>query len=329
MAAKNSAVSGALAQGAKGLAQVAGKRLLSSVSDKIGDTTERLTEYTANGGGPGLLSAIRGGNGQKDGGQKGSSKSSSLKVTNILEEIDIGAPVRLVYDQWTQFADFPTFMKKVESVEQEEDQKLRWKAQVLWSHRTWESTIVEQVPDKRIVWQSEGEKASVDGAVTFHELAPDLTRVCLVMEYHPQGFFERTGNIWRAQGRRVRLELKHFARHVMTEAILHRDEVEGWRGEIHDGEVTKDAEQARADEEQPESDETPTGSRQPEDQGDGGQGDRQGDRPRGGQGEGPRRGRERAESGPRRRSADEDRPARRPARGQRSDERRSVGGGRE
>jgi uncharacterized membrane protein len=43
---------------------------------------------------------------------------------------------------------------------------------VFWSHRTWEATLREQVPDDKIVWRSKGAKGHVDGAVTFHELAP-------------------------------------------------------------------------------------------------------------------------------------------------------------
>ncbi|MCO5967593.1 SRPBCC family protein [Actinoallomurus soli] len=174
--------------------------------------------------------------------KKGEGGSAKTKVTNIIEEIDVGAPRQLVYDQWTRFQDFPSFMKKVESTDQLADEKVRWKAKIFWSTRTWESTIVEQVPDERIVWRSTGQKGYVDGAVTFHELASDLTRVLLVLEYHPQGFMEKTGNLWRAQGRRARLELKHFRRHVMSQALLHPgDEAEGWRGEIHDGEVATSA----------------------------------------------------------------------------------------
>ncbi|WP_199487347.1 SRPBCC family protein [Actinomadura spongiicola] len=164
------------------------------------------------------------------------------KPTNIVEQIDVGAPCRLVYDQWTRFEDFPSFMKKVESVEQVSDEKLNWKAKVFWSSRTWESTIVEQVPDEHIVWRSKGSKGHVDGTVSFHELSPDLTRVLLVLEYHPRGLFERVGNLWRAQGRRVRLELKHFRRHVMTQSLARPDEVEGWRGEIRDGEIVTTSE---------------------------------------------------------------------------------------
>jgi uncharacterized membrane protein len=192
------------------------------------------------------------------GGKGGGSKK--LKLTNIVESIDVGVPVTLAYNQWTQYNDFPKFTKKVESAEKNrnEEQKVNWKAQVFWSHRTWEATVIEQVPDDRIVWRSKGQKGHVDGAVTFHELAPNLTRVLLVLEYHPQGMFERTGNLWRAQGRRTRLELKHFRRHMMTQGVLHPDDIEGWRGTIHDGEVVESHEDAleREQQESPEPEES-------------------------------------------------------------------------
>ncbi|MFC4853031.1 SRPBCC family protein [Actinophytocola glycyrrhizae] len=254
-----------LADSVRRLAQTVTTRAATSLTDKVSSTAGRLGEYGTGGGGPGLLSAVTGkepGAGRKAAtgavkgalsgvaegikdkisGALGGGGNDKIKVTNIVEHIDVGVPVDLAYDQWTRFTDFPGFLKKVEHVEQVSDEKLRWKAQIFWSHRSWESTIVEQVPDERIVWRSEGHKGHVDGAVTFHELAPDLTRVLLVLEYHPQGLFERTGNLWRAQGRRARLELKHFQRHVMTRTLLHPDDVEGWRGEIHDGRVVERAE---------------------------------------------------------------------------------------
>jgi uncharacterized membrane protein len=181
------------------------------------------------------------------GGQGKSGGKQKLKLTNIVESIDVGVPVRVAYNQWTTYEDFPTFTKKVENAspdESDQSYKVNWKAQIFWSHREWEATITDQRPDERIVWKSKGQKGHVDGVVTFHELAPNLTKIVVVMEYHPQGMFEHTGNLWRAQGRRTRLELKHFQRHVMAHTLLEPDKVEGWRGVIEDGEVVKDHETA-------------------------------------------------------------------------------------
>jgi hypothetical protein len=188
--------------------------------------------------------------GEGDGGGGGGNKSArgKFKFLNIFEAQDVGVPLRLAYDQWTQFADFPSFMKKVESVDQSSDEKVTWKAQVFWSHRTWETTIVEQIPDSHILWTSSGGKGHASGIVTFSELAPNLTRIILIMEYYPQGFFEKTGNIWRAVGRRARLEFKHFCRHVMMDSLVNRDEIVGWRGEIRDSEVVRTHEEALEEE---------------------------------------------------------------------------------
>ncbi|MFF4878415.1 SRPBCC family protein [Micromonospora sp. NPDC000668] len=256
---------GQLADEVRNLAGAIGDRAMSVVTERITGATGRISEYARQGGGPGLIAAATGAQKLAEGGspvkamvhagvaggkekvmsalgRTGGKGGGKKKVTNIVETIEVGVPVRAAYNQWTQFGDFPSFMKKVENVDTENDEKVTWKAQVLWSHRTWESTIVRQVPDKLIHWRSKGDKGSVDGTVSFHEITPDLTRILVVLEYHPQGLFEHTGNLWRAQGRRVRLELKHFVRHVMTEVVLDPDQVEGWRGEIRDSQVVKDHE---------------------------------------------------------------------------------------
>jgi hypothetical protein len=259
-----------LAHEAQNFLNAFAEKALASISDKLSETTGRLVEYVEHGG-PGVKSALAGATSLAEGksplraamsagvtGLKekvkqlfkgGGGGKKALKLTNIVEQQDVGVPIRLAYNQWTQFGDFPSFMKKVESAEQESEEKVNWKAQIWWSHRSWQSTIVEQVPDDHIVWRSKGPKGYVDGAVSFSELAPNLTRILLVMEYHPQGLFEHTGNLWRAQGRRARLEFKHYRRHVMAHAILHPEEIEGWRGEIRDGEVVKTHEEALDEEE--------------------------------------------------------------------------------
>jgi uncharacterized membrane protein len=252
-----------------------GDKALDSVNDKLSGLTDKLTdigdggpigkaaakagEASAQGDNPllgglkgaasGIKDKVTGGGGGKSGGGK------ATKSTNIVETIDVGVPVRVAYNQWTEFGAFPSFMKKVENAEATDDNKINFKAQIFLSHRSWEATILQQIPDECIVWRSKGQKGHVDGAVTFHEIGPNLTRILVVLEYYPQGLFEKTGNIWEAQGRRARAEVRHFRRHVMTRTILEPDEVEGWRGRIEDGEVVETHEEALEREEQEEQDE--------------------------------------------------------------------------
>lgn len=184
--------------------------------------------------------------------------------------------MRTVYDHWTQYEDFSGFTKGVRDVSRDDDTTSDWKVKVGPSTRSFKATVQEQVPDDRIVWTSQGAKGTTRGCVTFHELAPSLTRIVIVVEYYPSGLFEKTGNLWRAQGRRLRLDLKNFLRHAM----LTTDEPEGWRGEIRDGEVVKTHEEALEEEqaEEPEEGEyEDDGSDDEEEYADGQEQDEEGD----------------------------------------------------
>ncbi len=252
-------------------------RMLSGLGHKLGETTNQLNDIAegnspgfaklaadggrklAEGKGP-LRSAVElGASGAKDkvkgalqglGGGKGKRKrSSGNKPTVIIEYIDVGVPLRTAYDQWTQYQDFSTFAKGVKSANKADDTTSDWQAKIWWSSRSWKATTDEQVPDERISWSSEGAKGTMKGVVSFHRLGENLTRVLLVIEYYPSGFFEKTGNIWRAQGRRTRLDLKNFARFI----TLKGEAEDSWRGEIRDGEVVRSHEDAVAEEEEAES----------------------------------------------------------------------------
>lgn len=190
--------------------------------------------------------AFGGGGGDGGGGGKGGGKSKSGgKSMNIIEVLDVGVPLREAYDHWTQYDQFSSFTKGVQSVSMGDEMESDWKVKIGPSSRGFKATVQEQIPDERIVWTSEGAKGSTRGAVSFHELAPSLTRIILVVEYYPAGFFEKTGNLWRVQGRRIRLDFKHFQRYVTLSA----EPPEGWRGEIRDGEVVVSHEDAVAEEE--------------------------------------------------------------------------------
>ncbi|MEU0173984.1 SRPBCC family protein [Streptomyces massasporeus] len=247
-------------------------RMLTGVGHKLGETTGKLNDI-AEGNSPGFAKlALEGGRKIAEGkgplrsalemggsrikdkvtgafkglGGKGKGKGrSGNKPTVIIEHIDVGVPLRTAYDQWTQYQDFSTFAKGVKAASKADDTTSDWQLKVWWSNRSWKATTTEQVPDDRISWTSEGAKGTTKGVVSFHRLTDNLTRVLLVIEYYPSGFFEKTGNIWRAQGRRTRLDLKNFVRFITIKG----EAEDGWRGEIRDGEVVRSHEDALAEEE--------------------------------------------------------------------------------
>ncbi|MFJ3954100.1 SRPBCC family protein [Streptomyces libani] len=240
--------------------------LAERAGDKLMDVTGQLTDVAENGGSLSKIAGnLMGGDSPFKAAVKGTAenvkdtvtgkakelfgggkrKSGDKKVTNIIEVLDIGVPLRTAYDHWTQYEKFSGFTKGVRNVSLHDETTSDWKAKVGPSTRGWKATVQEQVPDERIIWTSEGAKGSTRGAVSFHELAPNLTRIVLVVEYYASGFFEKTGNIWRVQGRRLRLDFKHFQRYV----TLTDEEPEGWRGEIREGEVVRTHEEAIEDEE--------------------------------------------------------------------------------
>ncbi|MFF8835573.1 SRPBCC family protein [Streptomyces sp. NPDC015130] len=260
-----------LMEEASGFLATQADHLADKAVDKLGDLTDGLYDVAENGGhladlggrlfqGDSPAKAVIGHtvDGIKDKvkdagsallGGKGKSRKGGAKAINIIETIDVGVPLRTAYDHWTQYENFSSFAKGVRSVSQGDDTSSDWKVKVGPSTRSWKASVQEQIRDERIVWTSEGPKGTTRGCVSFHELAPSLTRILLVVEYYPAGLFEKTGNIWRAQGRRMRLDLKHFSRYVS----LSDEEPDGWRGEIEDGEVVLTHEEALEEEQGEES----------------------------------------------------------------------------
>ncbi|WP_409463673.1 SRPBCC family protein [Amycolatopsis sp. GA6-003] len=261
-------------------AQAKAEQMMASAGSKLGEASRRLADAGGSGSLKGLFSAgekiaegkspVRaaveaGGKAIKNSvsGLFGKRGSGGKKIINIVEDIDVGVPVREAYDQWTEFQKFSSFAKGVVSAEQTGDTTSQWRFKIFWSNRSMKATVTEQIPDERIAWTTDGAKGTIKGVATFHELAPNLTKVLLVIEYYPAGLFEKTGNIWRAQGRRARLDLKHFRRFVTMAGEASGD---GWRGEIRDGEVVRTPEQVREDEDGPEPENDEPENEEPEDE---------------------------------------------------------------
>jgi len=148
-------------------------------------------------------------------------------MSSVQKSIDVNVPVSTAYNQWTQFEEFPRFMEGVKSVHQLDDKRLHWKTEVAGKEQDFDAIIDQQVPDQRIAWHSTiGAKQG--GVVTFHRLDAGKTRIMLQMEYDPQGFVEKTGDMMGAVSRRVQGDLERFKEFLEKRG----GETGAWRGEI-------------------------------------------------------------------------------------------------
>jgi uncharacterized membrane protein len=148
-------------------------------------------------------------------------------MQTIVNYVDVFVPVQTVYNQWTQFEDFPKFMDGVENVTQLDDTHLHWVGNVGGKTIEWDATISEQVPDKRIVWYSDN-GALHSGIVSFNPVGPAFTRVTLRIDYEPEGIVEETGDKLGFLSRRVEEDLKRFKEFIEARG----DETGAWRGTV-------------------------------------------------------------------------------------------------
>ena len=75
-------------------------------------------------------------------------------MERVEKTIEVDRPLSTVYNQWTQFEEFPFFMSGVKEVRQLDDTHLHWRAEVWGKEKEWDAEITEQEPDRRISWKS-------------------------------------------------------------------------------------------------------------------------------------------------------------------------------
>jgi uncharacterized membrane protein len=148
-------------------------------------------------------------------------------MATIEKSIDVDAPLRTVYNQWTQFEEFPKFMEGVSEVRQLDDKRLHWKAEIGGQEREWDAEIYEQVPDQRIAWRSISGKDNA-GVVIFQPLETNKTRINLRIDYDPKGFLENAGDVIGLVSQRVEGDLERFRDFIEKRGV----ETGAWRGQI-------------------------------------------------------------------------------------------------
>jgi len=216
------------AKGAKNLMNGSG----SSGSGPIGKAKEKLEGNVKDKAKEGAKDALPFGGG-KDKGEAGVGKGRRMPIQ---QSMDVPVPVKTAYNEWTQFEAWPEFMHRLESVSQEDDTHVTFKAKIWGKSKEFKAEIEEQRPDERIKWKvTEG--LTHTGVVTFHELAPRLTRIEVTMDVQPGSLLEKAARGMRHIKRAVRADMHRWKAHVTM-----ADEEQGaWRGTVEDGDVKRRA----------------------------------------------------------------------------------------
>jgi uncharacterized membrane protein len=147
-------------------------------------------------------------------------------MKQLEHSIEVEAPVRATYNQWTQFEDFPRFMEGVESVTQLDDKHVHWVAEVAGTRKEWDAEITRQVPDQEIDWVGLGDPDN-RGRIVF-EPVDGRTKVTMMLDYDPEGPVEGVGEALGLVKRRVEGDMERFKEFLEARGR----ETGGWRGEI-------------------------------------------------------------------------------------------------
>ncbi len=156
-------------------------------------------------------------------------------MTTETETVDVAVPVRTAYNQWTQFEEFPRFMKRVKEVRQLGATMTHWTVEINGVRREFDAQIVEQQPDRCVAWASTGGTRQ-RGMVTFEPLDEGHTRVTAAMDMDPEGLAENVAAKTGMVGHHVKQDLENFKDYIEKRGV----EDGAWRGSVQGGQVADD-----------------------------------------------------------------------------------------
>jgi uncharacterized membrane protein len=216
----------------------AASKLGDSVGKGVGEKVKEKVDESGGAGGlakeaaSGLLPFGGGGNDGGGGGVEGVGKGRRMPVQ---QAVDVAVPIETAYNQWTQYEDWTEFMHRITRVSQDDPCTINFQAKIWTRTRDFEAEIITQRPDERIKWQV-AQGITHTGVVTFHELAPRLTRIEINMDVEPGGMIEKAARGMRHVKRAVRADLHRFKAYIE----MQEQETGAWRGVIEDGELVED-----------------------------------------------------------------------------------------
>lgn len=131
-------------------------------------------------------------------------------MSKIEESVEVAVPLTTVYNQWTQFEDFPHFMDGVERIEQRTPTLTHWVTEIGGVRREFDAEITEQRPDERIAWTTVRGEVRQAGVVTFHRLDDTRTKVMLQLDHDPSGIADTVGDKLGFVRHRAKGDLERF-----------------------------------------------------------------------------------------------------------------------
>jgi uncharacterized membrane protein len=127
----------------------------------------------------------------------------------IQGSIDVALPVAAVFDLCTNFEDYPQIVDRITEVEIEDDTHFTVLAHAGKGRHELSIELLDELPEERLDWECVGELEH-SGVLTFHPLAPRLTRIEITIERASEGTLGHLGRLLGLPERGLNQELRRF-----------------------------------------------------------------------------------------------------------------------
>lgn len=144
----------------------------------------------------------------------------------VTRSIIVKADIKDVYNAWSNFENFPHFMKNIKSVRKLGPDTSRWEMQgPLGVKVNWEAVTTENDPERRIAWSTKDNdegNLTTSGQVTFTELPHDEIQVTATVHYVTRAGLpgEVVSRLFGNPDNRLDEDLRNFKQYI--EGSTHR-----------------------------------------------------------------------------------------------------------
>jgi uncharacterized membrane protein len=137
----------------------------------------------------------------------------------ITRNIIVKATPEEAFRIWSNFENFPRFMKYIKSVTKNQDGTSHWEVEgPMGTTVEWDAELTRAEMNKRIGWSTKDRDGDVttSGQVTFNPLPEGETEITVMMQYVPSGgaVGNLIANLFADPEQRVQEDLQHFKEYI-------------------------------------------------------------------------------------------------------------------